>query len=342
VPYIPREVLQCSIFLYPSKEDAEAGQNWGGSGFLVGVPSAVSKSRVHLYAVSNDHVIHLNPTVRATKADGTMVIVERRDDDWISHLDGDDVAVCPLGVVAVRDYEYVEDEELTLHEAAMNDPWLIGPGDECFMVGRYIYRDQRQFDQPVLRFGNLSMMVEPIRQKERSFNQDSFLVEMRSQSGFSGSPVFVYYEGHGPRIPLPDWWEGNRYEWWKGSPEHWGPGTLPGNRSPSGIVERMWLLGIDWGHIPAWSTVKCENGSEVGKVQVNSGMAGVVPSWKLVDLLVCDDLTKGRAVADEAIRKDEENAGVLDVEDARDTTEEFRRFEAVMRGLVSKPRPKGD
>src|SRR6185312_9408503 len=110
----------------------------------------------------------------------------------------DDIAVLPLGATAGKDYEWVAPNEL-LTERAMTDPWLLGPGDDCFMVGRYINREQRQFDRPVLRFGNLAMLHEPVRQDERNFDQDSFLVEMRSVKGYSGSPVFVYYEGFGPR-----------------------------------------------------------------------------------------------------------------------------------------------
>jgi len=54
------------------------------------------------------------------------------------------------------------------------------------MVGRYINQELRQFDRPVARFGNLAMLPEPIHQRERSFEQESFLVDMRSQAGFSG------------------------------------------------------------------------------------------------------------------------------------------------------------
>jgi len=285
VPHIEPEFLQCSIFLYPTEEDAPSGANWGGSGFLAGIRSYTNPSYRHLYAVSNDHVIHTNPTIRLIKEGGSTEIVKRRDQDWTPHPGGDDIAVCQLGAVPEGEYVFLEREEL-LTERMLSEPFpLVSPGDDCFMVGRYIDRQQRQFDRPVIRFGNLAMLVESVRQQRRSFEQESFLVEMRSLAGFSGSPVFVYYEAIGPRVPLPDWWEANPYAWWEGTPEHWPPGSLPGNRSPSGIIERLWLLGIDWGHLPMWADVIDEDGARMGKMAVNSGMAGVVPAWKLTELL---------------------------------------------------------
>jgi hypothetical protein len=36
------------------------------------------------------------------------------------------------------------------------------------MVGRQIYYDRKQRNEPVLRFGNLAMMPQPIRQPRRT------------------------------------------------------------------------------------------------------------------------------------------------------------------------------
>jgi hypothetical protein len=62
------------------------------------------------------------------------------------------------------------------------------------MVGRYIEHEGKFKNLPVVRFGNIAMMPsEHILQWEREDHlQESFLVDMRSISGFSGSPVLSY------------------------------------------------------------------------------------------------------------------------------------------------------
>src|SRR4051812_2329953 len=56
VPRIPPRVLDCVCYLYDSEEDARAGLNFGGTGFLVGAPSATVPNAHYLYVVTNWHV----------------------------------------------------------------------------------------------------------------------------------------------------------------------------------------------------------------------------------------------------------------------------------------------
>src|ERR1017187_7908057 len=54
-----------------------------------------------------------------------------------------------------------------------------------------------------------------------------------------------------------------------------------------------WLLGIDWCHIHDNEKVCAENGAEIVPAQyvkVSTGMAGVIPAWRLLSLLNCDEL----------------------------------------------------
>jgi hypothetical protein len=65
-------------------------------------------------------------------------------------------------------------------------------GDEVFMIGRFMARDESGLNAPIARFGHLaSSGVEIIKQDRGGFPQESFLVEVHSISGFSGSPIFV-------------------------------------------------------------------------------------------------------------------------------------------------------
>jgi len=307
VPHIPPELLESSIFLYGSQRDAESGANWGGSGVLVGFGAI--KSRVHLYAATNTHVAEQCPVIRLikhSKGSTEPYILVGTADDWWFHPDGDDLAIRSLGMWPDYAVSYVSHRLLIARDNVR--PFMLGPGDDCLMIGRYINHDLQQFDRPTVRFGNIAMLPERIYQEERTFHQESFLVDMRSHSGFSGSPVFVYYEE--PR---------NR----------WGGSDGP----VSGAMGKTWLLGIDWGHLPIWTDIR-EGRQTVGRAAVSGGMAGVVPAWKLRELLDEKERKMERSKAEEELRDSPEGAAVLDA----NTTDEFDRFNELAKRLVAVPK----
>lgn len=328
VPYIHRGLLGTSIFLYGSESDASQGANWGGSGFLVGISSVVNPSRTHLYAVSNDHVIHSCPVIRLIKVNGDPYILPGTDRDWESHSGGDDIAIRSLGAVGGGQYWSIGAEQI-LTQAEM-DQQTIGPGDDCFMVGRYINRELEQFDRPVARFGNIAMMPERVYQEQRSFDQESYLVDMRSQAGFSGSPVVVYFEESGWRnLPdLPDDFEDATPETRVKVMEERVAG-----RPLSGLMSSWWLLGIEWGHLPAWGDV-VESNQKFGRVQWDGGMAAVVPAWKLAELLDQETIRMGREKTEKELAKVKEGEAVLDAS----APNEFDQFEDLTKKLIQVPK----
>ena len=280
VPRIDGKLISCSIFLYPSVDDPRAGRGWGGSGFLLGVRSTAHPAMVHLYAVTNDHVRIAAPVLRYRDEEpmpGTA-------DNWIPHPHGDDLAVRPLGLIPERERPYVDSGLIisSVMETYVND---IDLGDDCLMIGRYIAPGGEQRAQPVVRFGNLSMLPEPIYQDNRAFHQESFLVDMRSLSGFSGSPVFLYWVEPGVMsVLIPP-----RSQ------------DFP-NLDKRDLMGRKWLLGVDWGHMPLTQDVldeNCRPVTEGWRLTVNTGMAAVVPAWKLLDLLDMEELVKAREQQEE-------------------------------------------
>jgi len=249
---------------------------------------------VHIYAVTNDHVTHKYPVISFPGIEplgGT-------DRDWIPHPDGDDLAVRPLGLFRAQSGVYVDRKLfLTLESMRAN---RIGPGDDCFMLGRYIAPGGEQRTQTVVRFGNLSTWPEPIRQKERGFEQESFLVDMRSLSGFSGSPVFVYFPVTGflsdPKTP-------EEREAEEDQPKSFANLTPLPKTGWRHLIEEIWLLGVDWGHVPLTQEVLDAFGEPVKegwRLSVNTGMAAVVPAWKLDALLDVEELVMARQKADAA------------------------------------------
>jgi len=150
---------------------------------------------------------------------------------------------------------------------ALLDHWEFGPGDEVFFIGRYVDAEGKAHNAPTVRSGILSTCpAEPILQDKMHHRQESFLVEARSLSGYSGSPVFVT-----PSAFI------------QSSGEFGGaPAVRHLSHGP------CYLLGIDWGHTH-WRESVDE------KIYVsNSGMMTILPAMKLLSLLDIEEFAEMR------------------------------------------------
>ena len=231
MPRIPDGALNGIVYLYPSVVDAENGSRTGGSGFLVTIPSLVIPGRGMLLAVTNAHVIETgNTVVRLNTKDGKFDTFEFTDKNWILHHDKDDVAICGMPLLDPDLHTFAEigpDAFLKRHEiAAFN----VGPGDDAFVVGRFVNSQGKLRNIPSVRFGNIAQMpIEPIEQDRvfGRYEQESFLVEARSIRGYSGSPVFLILHSVQSRQQ-----EGLRLH-----------------------TDVFRLLGIQWGYIQDWGPV---------------------------------------------------------------------------------------
>jgi hypothetical protein len=294
VPRVSDELLETAVFIYPSVEDARGRSSYGGSGFLAGVTFDNGGEEweigepIHVYVVTNRHVVLGGSRVVAiTDTAGHTNVVEL---DWVLHPDGDDVAVAhlfpylPIGK-CVGLHQFMTEQVLKDH--------AFGPGDDVTMTGRFIGLDNRVHNTPTARFGHLSMgKTERVKSDWTGLQQESLLVEMRSLPGYSGSAVFV---DSGP----------------------WGINNIPNSRE----MGKLWLLGIDWGHIPRYVPVLAPTGKKPPDpqyvpvpeglvVQENSGMAAVVPAWKIRELLLDDDgLREKRDTAERIWRMQNEVKG---------------------------------
>jgi hypothetical protein len=289
VPRINDLMRECVIYLYASKEDANTGSDYGGCGFLTYVKAAGNLD-AHLYAVAPKHVIDGGFTViRATTlARRKPVVLPPDQHHWKAHPDGDDLEICPIGrwrksgLVAIPD-----DRFLT---KALKETYQVGYGDDIYMAGRFMGFDGKQKNSPCLRFGNISMMHQPIERQDAP-PQESFIVEMRSKSGFSGSPVFVYFrDGVQPAASQV-------------GPQNDAGAVTAGPERDEEIL--TFLLGMDWGDIPlAEDIVRLdadlnEHPVKDLRARINSGMTAVVPAWRIFDFLHGDEFADQRHVADQ-------------------------------------------
>ena len=264
--------LNCTVYLYPSEKDAQEGTRVGGSGFIVSVQSR-HPMRLFPHIVTNRHVVDGgNHFIRFNTKDGHTVVMQTKPDEWIISVD-DDLAL--LGTDLPKNVEWVAiDTEIFLDESCVIEGWPVFPGDEVFFYGRFISHDGKQRNKPVMRFGNISMLPDANAPVDMgSHEQVAFLVECRSLSGFSGSPAFVKLAG-------------TRLMHQSDDKQGWIPSTVR-------------LLGVDCGHFPFWSNVLERRNLQAAAysnmfVETNSGMAIIVPAWRLLRLINQEPLKSER------------------------------------------------
>jgi hypothetical protein len=185
-----------------------------------------------VYIVTNEHVAIHASAARLTAHDGVTCAIATPPDGWHSHPGGDDVAVFPLEIAPEDQFRFG-----TIPWGTFVDmPGVVSPGDDVYFLGRYVEPDGTQTDSPVARFGHLAVQgTVNVRQTERAFEQESFMVEALSVSGYSGSAVVVYrlhletLFGGGVRLAMGE----------------------PSDRrlqAQAGRAGTPALLGITWGH----------------------------------------------------------------------------------------------
>ena len=190
MPNIPPEALDSVFYLYASKADAEAGRNLGGTGFFIGVPLEVG---YYIYAVTNWHVAVRDgfSVIRLNTKDGKTDTIELDSMDWIYKRNWHDLAIADVSL----DYEKHKTHVITT-DATCNSQDIeggrIGPGADVFMVGRFVDHDGGITNQPAVRWGHISVMPVVIDKAIGGDGMPSYLLDMHSRGGYSGSPVFVY------------------------------------------------------------------------------------------------------------------------------------------------------
>jgi hypothetical protein len=270
MPRISDVFLNCVLYLYPDRTSAQSGARVGGSGFFVGLPLDVEIRPGQVYysavIVTNKHVAnHGNSVARINTNDGSFDIVELDERSWLFHKDHD-LAISPIELSFELQWSLV----VWPHDFMLRDgieSLKIGPGDECFVVGRFVNHEGRQRNTPTVRFGPIAQMPNEKIKFDDGSEQESFLVEARSLPGYSGSPVFIY-------IPAFD-----------------GAGVERGNFS---WRRGPWLLGVD--HCRLRDRIKVMH-RKTGKpvdddwyVEANTGMMGVVPAWYLAEMFALPDM----------------------------------------------------
>lgn len=268
MPRVPDQLLECVVYLYPSEEAARHGERRGGTGFVV------RRGDRH-FLISNQHVTGPgNRFARVNVQGGGVDVLEVSDTEFVTHGRGEDISACVLPVEASWSLVPLDWDTFYGSHQAFEDRMRelnVGIGDETIMVGRFVAHDGRATNKPLARFGRIAMIPGGERVMDaRGIKTDAYLVEMVSLPGFSGSPVFIY-------IPPASFRQ-----------------TTPRTMMPF-FEPTVGLLGIDVGHKQVTGKVYDAEGEVVEEYEVrhNSGVAIVVPTVKIEELLDQPELAEG-------------------------------------------------
>lgn len=271
MPKLPPKILNATFFLFEDVEGAKRGDGYGGSGFLVGKTLAADPSLMVVYAITNWHVACAGgcSVIRLNKLDGGTEAIDVGPDEWEFIPKSHDIAAYPLRVDRTKHDIAVIGEEMfaTPDLIAAKE---VGPGDDVFMVGRFLDADGKQVNKPAVRFGHISMMPIPTKNTNNGATTLSYIIDLHSRDGFSGSPVFVYRR----------------------------PGNDLGNGNLNLGDQFLMLLGIHWSQFPEPYEIKTYKGGakpeNSAEVTVNaerhfieglSGMTCVAPASAILELL---------------------------------------------------------
>ena len=280
---VNEDLRRCVAFLCVDRYDEERNvtqRELAATAFLVAVP--IDDDVWESYAVTARHVLdqsqrHGSLYLRANTQNGYKDI-EISQDAWVAHP-ATDVAVAR---VADSLFPSTESQHRYAPKALSIDRLItdefaqeynIGEGDEVVFIGLFPNYWGADRAQPIARFGNISLGTRgkvPLRlnPSEELVPVDAYLVEARSWGGQSGAPAFVSF--------LPD-----------------RELMTTGKFRQEGLTGM--LLGLVHGHYDIKTNVEFIGDiTGSGHVNVNAGIAAVIPAQKIRDTLMDKELVEER------------------------------------------------
>lgn len=251
-----------------------------GTAFFVGVKSEKHGERFYVYLVTAKHVLMKDPSsfhdsvlVRLNKKDGSsellpVPLVGPNAPQLFTHSDQTvDIAALPLAPNGEHfDTKWIPDSMLVTKETF--EKLRIKEGDDVFFGGLFVPFPGAKKNIPIIRFGKVAMISDE-KIPWDSQMLDLYLMETQSFGGNSGSPVFF---------------------------------NLNPTRDPGMIVigaPQVFVAGVMKGSFLNANEVMVINRAAVPISRENAGIAAVVPSYLLHELLFGSAATALRKKADE-------------------------------------------
>jgi trypsin-like peptidase len=269
--WIPQSITATVCFL--CVED-KGKMLYGGTAFFVSKEEEICPDLKWGYIVTAKHCVEQafsrygNLSCRMNVKGGGVKFVALPDHSEWSLPDDADVAVLPFDYDNTTDMQFLPPKMLITDEIMKKED--IGLGDEVFMVGlfREVYGKKKNF--PILRSGTISSIPdEAFQDPDTGRDYRALLIEVRSISGLSGSPVFMALKRRGVEMHHPP-------------------------RGFHAMTHSMLLLGMIRGH---WDTEMADSLTDfgTGKIErLNTGIAIVTPIQEVDRILMSDEFKKQR------------------------------------------------
>jgi hypothetical protein len=187
MPKLSREITKSVFYLYRDRASAASGRGAVGTGFIVAHHYA---KQSHYYGVTNHHVACTEgASVIRVNTRGGADVMEFGPEEWEFDPAGDDIAAIPLELDAEKHDVNAIPTSSFLGQLGSD----VSVGDDVFMLGLFADHEGRERNNPMARFGNISMLPSAdSKVLMRGREHECYIVDMHSRTGFSGSPVFVY------------------------------------------------------------------------------------------------------------------------------------------------------
>jgi hypothetical protein len=286
---VNEDLRRCVAFLCVDEHNEVLGvtdRKPAATAFFVGVP--IEDNAWICYAVTARHAIDLSQDYGAlylrVNTEDRYEDVEIPQDAWVTHPTTDVAAARVADSLFDSTHPYTPKalsiDRLVTDEFAQEH--YIGEGDEVIFIGLFVNYWGADRAQPIARFGNISLGTRgkvPLRLNpaEDPALVDAYLVEARSWGGHSGAPAFVSFT---PTREL----------------------MTTGRFSQEGLTGM--LLGLVHGHFEIRTDVEFIGDiTGSGHVNVNAGMAAVIPAQKIRDTLMEKELVEERERLRQELRK---------------------------------------
>jgi uncharacterized protein YuzE len=320
---VPDELLRCVVFI--GIKDARGRFKPRATGFIGAINDLSHRWQ---YLVTAEHVVSglqsrgseiwIRTNLRGAGAEETRIDPKY----WIFSPTKDglpltDVALCPI--------QFSEKEEvvgigLAGAQSIVATPEIIsrhhfGIGDEVAILGLFRSHYGAERNVPIARVGNISMMSgEPVKTFYCGYTE-AHLIEARSISGLSGSPVFI----SNPAMKIVD------------------------GKTQLSTGQWFYLFGLVHGHFDVEDMnedIVVDDDGE-GKRGINTGIGVVIPAQKIIDVIFQPECAEmRRKAAEEYAKRGAATPDLAGDDDAQatDANPKHREdFNSLLRAAVRKP-----
>jgi hypothetical protein len=325
---LPQRVLDAVFFLY-QPDDSGAFLGPCGTGIFIAVKSDKYENLLHYYAVTNHHIVHGSgaSAIRLNTNDGGHRFIKLEPHDW-HRMKHDDIAA-----VDITDKISGDDDDIVffpsdwLLTSEFISEYQVGIGDDVVMLGLLARSEGKKRNQPVARFGSIARIAteqNKVRHDE-GYYCEAHICDMRSRTGFSGSPVFVYRVFNKNLDFILKTQDIQNHE----------------------AVFRTFfkVLGIHFGQFnePARAKIAEARPLQDGdRLDLPSGLTMVSPSWRVLEMLNHNALAAQRDARDALDSRQKLSDSVATLEPVVWTESEAPKVEAVERGSDANPTHRED